>query len=70
MMARLPGVNKRAPDALDDAGDDQQGPPFGARPQRAEATANQAIPMENTRLRPKRSPSDPPSSKKAASVSE
>ncbi len=39
-------------------------------PQTAEATANQTIPMEKIRLRPKRSPSEPPRRRNAASVSE
>ena len=45
-------------------------PEVGARPQQAEATANQAMPMEKMRLRPKRSPSEPPRSRNAARVSE
>ena len=44
-------------------------PALGARPQRAEATANQTTPIEKIRLRPKRSPSEPPRSRKAARVS-
>ncbi len=50
-MARLPGVNSAPPipctrrAAMRNAG-------VGAMPQRAEATANQATPMEKTRLRP------------------
>ena len=43
-------------------------PALGATPQHTEARANQTTPVENMRLRPRRSPSEPPSSKKAASV--
>ena len=43
---------------------------FGARPQSADAIANQAVPMMNTRRRPNRSPSEPPSRINDASVSE
>ncbi|PBC71282.1 hypothetical protein BX265_5879 [Streptomyces sp. TLI_235] len=42
---------------------------FGAAAQNAEATANQATPIRNTRRRPYRSPSEPPSRISAASVS-
>jgi hypothetical protein len=41
---------------------------FGANPQQAEAMANQTTPTEKTFFLPRRSPSDPPSRRKAASV--
>ena len=69
MMARLPGVS-RAPPIPWTTRATMRNPALGAMPQSAEATANHAMPSENMRRRPKRSPSDPPSNKKAASVSE
>ena len=69
MMARLPGVNNAPPMPWMMRATIRSSP-LGARPHSAEATANQTTPMENTRLRPKRSPSEPPSNRKAASVSE
>ena len=41
---------------------------FGASPQQADAIANQMTPTEKIFLRPRRSPRDPPRSRKAASV--
>lgn len=42
--------------------------PLGANPHPAEARANQITPIEKMRRRPSRSPSDPPSRRKAARV--
>jgi hypothetical protein len=42
---------------------------FGATPHAAEATANHAMPTRYTFRLPNRSPSDPPISRNAASVS-
>jgi hypothetical protein len=39
---------------------------FGARPHHAEARANSPTPSENTRLRPRWSPKDPPTKTRAA----
>ena len=50
-MARLPGVNSAPPIPCTRRAAMRK-PAVGARPQRAEATANQATPMEKTRLRP------------------
>ena len=69
MMARLPGVNSAPPTPWTTRATTSS-PALGAKPQAAEATANQAMPMEKMRRRPKRSPSEPPRSRKAASVSE
>ena len=50
-MARLPGA-KSAPPMPWTMRAAMSTPAVGARPQRADATANQATPMEKTRLRP------------------
>ena len=68
MIARLPGVinapptpcSSRAPMSMS---------MFGASPHSAEASANQIVPITNTRRRPSRSPSEPPSRMNDASVS-
>ena len=67
MIARLPGVSSAAPMPCN-ARAPMSVPAFGATLQSADATANQAIPMTNTRLRPNMSPSDPAMSSKPASV--
>ena len=43
---------------------------FGARPHSSEAAANQVTPIRNTRRRPNRSPSEPPSRISEARLSE
>jgi hypothetical protein len=68
-MARLPGVSS-APPTPCNARQTTNTPTFGASPQPAEATANQTVPTRNTRRRPYRSPSEPPTSSNAESVSE
>ena len=50
-MARLPGVS-RAPPTPCTIRAPMSSPAVGARPQQAEARANQATPMEKTRRRP------------------
>ena len=50
-MARLPGASS-APPIPCTARAAMRNPDVGAMPQRADATANQATPMEKTRLRP------------------
>ena len=69
MIARLPGVSS-APPMPWSARAATSVATFGARPQSADAIANQAVPMMNTRRRPNRSPSEPPSRINDASVSE
>ncbi len=59
-MARLPGVSRAAPTPWRTRSTMRALDP-GAREQAAEARANHATPTMNTRRRPKRSPSDPPS---------
>ena len=67
MMARLPGVNRAAPTPWM-ARATIRAPPEGAMAQSSDATANHTTPIRNTRLRPNRSPSDPPRSKNPARV--
>ena len=58
-----------AADALEHARRDQRARRSGASPHTSEATANQTTPITNTRRRPSRSPSAPPSRIRLASVS-
>ena len=51
-MARLPGVNSAPPMPWMTRATMSHSSPFGARPQSAEASANQTIPNENTPLAP------------------
>jgi hypothetical protein len=67
-MARLPGVSRAAP-APWRTRVMIKNSTSGASPHAAEATANHAVPIRYTFRRPKRSPSDPPISRNAASVS-
>ena len=67
-MARLAGASSAAPTPWSTRAATSH-PAEGAKPHRADATANQATPMENTRARPNRSPNEPASSRKAARVS-
>ena len=66
--ARLPGMSNAAPTPCT-ARAATRAPIEGARPQAAEASANQATPATNVFLCPSASPSDPPSSSSAVSVS-
>lgn len=66
-MARLPGVSSAAPTPCK-ARAAIRTPEFGARPQSADATANQTTPITKSRRRPYRSPSAPPTSSRLASV--
>ncbi|CAM5711546.1 hypothetical protein SMICM304S_03398 [Streptomyces microflavus] len=68
MSARDPGVSS-APPTPCRARAAMRTPAFGAIPQRSEASANHTIPTTNTRRRPYRSPSAPPSRISPASVS-
>ena len=68
MMARLAGA-MRAPPTPWTTRAATSTPLLGARPQAAEDNANQIAPMRKMRRRPKWSPSEPPSRRKAASVS-
>jgi len=68
-MARLAGA-RRAPPTPWSTRAAISTPAFGANPQQTEATSNQTTPMKNMRLRPRRSPSEPPRRRKAARVSE
>lgn len=67
-MASEPGVSS-APPTPCSALAATRAPMPGASPQRSEATANQPTPKRNTRLRPSRSPSEPPSRRNAVSGS-
>ncbi len=67
MIARLPGV-RSAPPMPWSVRVIMRTSALGAIPQSAEETANQAIPIMKTRLRPKWSPREPPSKSSAARV--
>src|SRR5665213_3484516 len=67
-MARLPGVSRAPPTPCNIRKAISVVEP-GASAQAAEATVNQMTPMVKTRRRPNRSPSDPPTRRRAASVS-
>jgi hypothetical protein len=67
-MARLPGVSRAAPTPWRTRVMIRN-TTFGANPHAAEARANHAVPIRYTFRLPKRSPSDPPISRNAASVS-
>ncbi len=64
MMARLPGTSS-APPAPCTARATISSWMLDARPHHSEAAVNSTTPMENTRLRPKRSPAAPPTSSSA-----
>ena len=68
MMASDPGVS-RAPPTPCSARAAMRAPMLGAAPQARLARANQITPIVKIRLRPKRSPRDPPSRISEASVS-
>ena len=67
MMASDPGVSS-APPTPWNARAALSTPIVGATAHSSDATANQTTPTRNTRRRPNRSPSEPPSSRNAASV--
>ena len=67
-IARLPGVNS-APPTPCNAREAISIPTFSASPQSIEASANHSTPATNRRRLPKRSPRDPPSRMRQASVS-
>ena len=67
MIARLPGVS-RAPPTPWRARAATSVSMFGETAHNADAAANQITPIEKTRRRPYRSPSDPPSRINEASV--
>ena len=64
-MARLPGVSRAAPTPWSTLVTMSTVGP-GAAAQAADATVNHTTPTTNTRRRPKWSPSEPPSSRRAA----
>ena len=66
MIARLPGHEERGADALHRARDDRAARRSAPRPHPTDASAKTATPAANTRRRPKRSPSAPPTRSSAA----
>ncbi len=68
MIARLPGVISAPPTPCSSLAATSISM-FGASPHSAEASANQIVPTTNTRRRPSRSPSEPPSRMNEANVS-
>ena len=68
IIARLPGVSS-APPTPCSAREATRTSALGASPQASEAAANHTTPTTNTRRRPNRSPSTPPTRMNAASVS-
>ncbi len=68
MMASDPGVSS-APPTPSSTRAPMSTPMLGANPHTAEASANQTTPIMNTRRRPSRSPSEPPSRISPASES-
>ena len=67
MIASEPGVSSAPPTPCSTLAA-MSTPMPGARPHSAEDSANHTTPMRNTRRRPRRSPSEPPSRISPASV--